>query len=99
MSETKPKVTPGYLETILIALVVAGGVAFGYHQFFPPPQIKTFDLKGYLRAQTALIQAGELSEAQFKEKLDRMEAFLDGEKAIILLKDVVMRNGDEIPAQ
>lgn len=99
MSEEKKKNAPNYLETILIALIVASGVAFGYHHFFPPPQIKTFDLKGYLRAQTALIQAGELSESQFREKLDKMEAVLDGEKAIILLKDVVVRNGNEIPAQ
>jgi hypothetical protein len=89
---------PGYLEVIGIACLIALAVAWGYDHFFAP-QIKTFDLKGYLREQTALIQAGAMTEEQFKAKLDKMEAALDAEKSIILLKDVVVRGGEEIPAK
>jgi hypothetical protein len=99
MIDKKEKTAPCYVETIVIAMLAAGMAVFGYHIYFAPPQIKTFDLKGYLREQTALIQAGEMTEEQFKEKLNRMEAALDGEKGMVILKDVVIRNGIEIPAK
>lgn len=99
MSETKPRTTPGYLETVVIAVLAAGAAVYGYHHYFPPTQIKTFDLKGYARSQAALVQAGEITNEQFKENLNKVDAMLDAEKSIILLKDVVMKNGVEIPAK
>jgi len=93
----KPKATPGYLEIIAITILFVLGAIWGYDQFLAQ-KVLTFDLKGYLREQTALIKAGELTEDQFKTNLDRMEARLNGENHnhVILLKDVVVRNGDEI---
>ena len=88
---------PAYLEVIGIACVIALGVTWGYDQFFAQ-KVMTFDLKGYLREQTALIKAGEVTEEQFKDNLDRIEAILNAEKSnhVVLLKDVVVRNGNEI---
>ncbi|MCG2747472.1 MAG: hypothetical protein L6365_08075, partial [Desulfobulbaceae bacterium] len=63
-------------------------------------KVLTFDLTGYLREQTALVKAGEMTEEQFKSNLDRTEAILNAEaeksRHVILLKEVVIRNGDEI---
>jgi hypothetical protein len=90
---------PGYLEVIGIACVIALGVAWGYDQLLAQ-KVLTFDLKGYLREQTALIKAGEMTEEQFKTNLDRTEAILnlraENSNHVVLLKDVVVRNGNEI---
>ena len=95
--EKKPKTTPGYLEIILITIFIVFGAIWGYDHFLAQ-KVLTFDLKGYLRQQTALIKAGEMTDEQFKSNLDRVEALLNAEKSnhVILLKDVVVRNGDEI---
>jgi hypothetical protein len=94
-----PKTTPGYLEIIVITILIVGGAIWGYDQFLAQ-KILTFDLSGYLREQTALIKAGAMTEEQFKSNLDRTEALLSAEaekrRHVILLKDVVMRNGNEI---
>jgi hypothetical protein len=93
------KTTPGYLEIIVITLLIVGGAIWGYDQFLAQ-KILTFDLSGYLQEQTALIKAGQMTEEQFKSNLDRTEALLGAEaekrRHVILLKDVVMRNGNEI---
>jgi hypothetical protein len=105
MSEQKSdhgpvKIGPGYLEIIAIAGMITIGILWGYDQFYAQ-KVLTFDLKGYLREQTALIKAGEMTEEQFKINLNKMEAVLDAEKGhhVIMLKDVVIRNGEEIPAR
>ena len=94
-----PKTTPGYLEIIVITILIVGGAIWGYDQFFAQ-KILTFDLSGYLREQTTLIKAGQMTEEQFKSNLDRTEALLgavaEKRRHVILLKDVVMRNGNEI---
>jgi hypothetical protein len=96
------KTTPGYLEIIVITILIVGGAIWGYDQFLAQ-KILTFDLNGYLREQTALIKAGQMTEEQFKSNLDRTEALLNAKaeksRHVILLKDVVMRNGNEISPQ
>ncbi|MDK9706816.1 MAG: hypothetical protein OEL83_07165 [Desulforhopalus sp.] len=96
------KTTPSYLEIIVITTLIVGGAIWGYDQFLAQ-KILTFDLNGYLREQTALIKAGQMTEEQFKSSLDRTEALLSAEaekrRHVILLKDVVMRNGNEISPQ
>ena len=96
----KPKTAPGYLEIVLITIFIVLGAIWGYDHFLAQ-KVLTFDLKGYLRQQTALIKAGEMTDEQFKTNLDRVEALLNAEKNnhVILLKDVVVRNGDEISPQ
>jgi hypothetical protein len=101
MSDSNPakktKTAPGYLEIILVMIFIVLGAIWGYDHFLAQ-KVLTFDLKGYLRQQTALIKAGEMTEDQFKSNLDRVEALLNAEKSnhVILLKDVVVRNGEEI---
>ncbi len=103
MSEQKQQKSttgPGYLEVFVIALIVAVGVATGYDYFFAQ-KVKVVDLKGFMRTQKALVKTGEISEAQWKANLDRLDQVLNEEAAnhpnqVILLKEVVLKNGQEI---
>ncbi len=99
-SEKSAPTGPGYLEVIVIALLMAAVALVGYDRLFAQ-KIKVLDLKGYLRTQKALLTAGEITTEQWKEKLDTVELVLDDEAVrhrnqVIVLKDVVLRNGEEI---
>jgi hypothetical protein len=91
---------PGYVEVIVIAMIMACIVVAAYDRLFAQ-KIKMLDLKAYLRTQKALLMAGEISEQQWRTGLDTVEQILNDEAAsspnqIILLKDVVLRNGKEL---
>ena len=92
----KQSVRPGYLEVLLIALVVAGVSLFAYDRWFAP-RVVAFDLKGYLRTQQALLANGEITEAQWQQGLDRLEQVFRAQppNRTILLKEVVLKNGRE----
>ena len=92
----KQSVRPGYLEVLLIALVVAGVSLFAYDRWFAP-RVVAFDLKGYLRTQQALLGSGEITEAQWQQRLDRLEQVFRElpPNRTILLKEVVLKNGRE----
>jgi len=86
-----------YLEVAIIALVMSAAVAFGYDHLYAQ-KIRVLDLKAYLRTQKALLTSGEISEEQWRAGLDKVEELLNSEPAnhVVVLKDVVLRNGDEI---
>ena len=92
----KQPVRPGYLEVLLIALVIAGFTLFAYDRWFVP-RVVAFDLKGYLRTQQALLANGEITEAQWQQGLDRLEQVFRAQppNRTILLKEVVLKNGRE----
>ena len=92
----KQSVRPDYLEVVLIALVVAGVSLFAYDRWFAP-RVVAFDLKGYLRTQQALLGSGEITEAQWQQRLDRLEQVFRElpPNRTILLKEVVLKNGRE----
>ena len=92
----KQFVRPGYLEVVVIALVVAGITLFAYDRWFAP-RVVAFDLKGYLRTQQALLGSGEITEAQWQQRLDRLEQVFRElpPNRTILLKEVVLKNGRE----
>ncbi len=95
-AKDRPSTTPGYLEVLLIALVVAGVSLFAYDRWFAP-RVVAFDLKGYLRTQKALLANGEITEAQWQQGLDRLEQVFRElpPNRTILLKEVVLKNGRE----
>ena len=92
----KQSVRPGYLEVVLITLVVAGVSLFAYDRWFVD-RVVAFDLKGYLRTQQALFASGEITEAQWQQGLDRLEQVFREQppNRTILLKEVVLKNGRE----
>ena len=99
-SRLKQSSGPGYLEVIVISFIMAALIVVGYDRMFAQ-KIKVLDLKGYLRTQKALLAAGEITKQQWAVSLDAVEQVLNDEVAshpnhVIVLKDVVLRNGDEI---
>ena len=96
VAKKRPSTTPGYLEVVLIALVVAGLTLFAYDRWFVP-RVVVFDLKGYLRTQQALLASGEITEAQWQQGLDRLEQVFRAQppNRTILLKEAVLKNGRE----
>ena len=96
VAKERPSTTPGYLEVLLIALVVAGIALFAYDRWFVP-RVVTFDLKGYLRTQQALLTSGEITESQWQQGLNRLEQVFREQppNRTILLKEVVLKNGRE----
>lgn len=99
MSEKVPeqRTILSYLEVATIALAMSAAMVFGYDHFYAQ-KIRVLDLKAYLRTQKALLTSGEISEEQWRAGLDKVEWALDNEPAnhLVVLKDVVLRNGDEI---
>ena len=87
---------PGYLEVLLIALVVAGVSLFTYDRWFVD-RVVAFDLKGYLRTQQALLANGEITESQWRQRLDQLGQVFQAQppNRTILLKEVVLKNGRE----
>lgn len=91
---------PGYLEVIIIGLIVALLAMVVYDNMFAQ-KIKVIDLKGYLRTQKALLARGNITQEQWKVRLDTVEQVVNDAAAnhqnhVIILKDVVLKNGDEI---
>ena len=90
---------PGYMEVIVISMMMAAGAVLAYDRMYAQ-KIKVLDLKGYLRTQKALLVAGEINEDQWRSSLDKLEKSLKSEVVdsnhVVLLKEVVLRNGDEI---
>ena len=94
---------PGYIETIAIVLLLLLLAFFGYDRMFAQ-KIVVVDLAGYLRTQKALLAAKEISEQQWKDSLDRVEEMLNDQAKnnpnhVVILKEVVLKNGREINIQ
>ena len=90
---------PGYFDVILIALIMTAAAIFGYDMFVAQ-KIKVIDLKGYIRTQKALLAAGAINKEQWESSLDSVEELLNmkavNRNHVIILKEVVLRNGEEI---
>lgn len=105
MSDSKhvPKstgLTPGYIEVVVIVLIIVSGLLFSYDRYYAQ-KIKIVDMGGYLRQQKALMAAGEITEADFKANLSKMDALISQDadihkNQIYILKEVVLKNGNEL---
>jgi len=90
---------PGYIEVMVIALIVVAGALYGYDQYFAQ-KIMVVDLKGYVRRENAMLAAGEITKEQWQAGLDEVDKIIAIEAAknlnrVILLKDAVLKNGEE----
>ena len=91
---------PGYIEVMVIALIVVAGALYGYDQYFAQ-KIMVVDLKGYVRRENAMLAAGEITKEQWQAGLDEVDKIIAIEAAknlnrVILLKDAVLKNGEEL---
>ena len=94
---------PGYIETIVIVLLLLLLALFSYDRMFAQ-KVVVVDLAGYLRTQKALLAAKEITEQQWKDNLDHVEKSLNDHAGnnpnhVVILKEVVLRNGREINVQ
>lgn len=99
-TSTYSKTTPGYIEVIGIALIIVGTAFYVYDSYFAQ-KIKIVDMSGYFRQQKALMIAGDLTKDNFADNLNRVEALInqdaaDNKNQIYILKEVVLKNGDEL---
>ena len=90
---------PGYIEVMVIALIVVAGALYGYDQYLAQ-KIMVVDLKGYVRRENAMLAAGEITKEQWQAGLDEVDKIIAIEAAknlnrVILLKDAVLKNGEE----
>ena len=95
--------SPGYIETIVIVLLLLLLALFSYDRMFAQ-KVVVVDLAGYLRTQKALLAAKEISEQQWKDNLDHVEKSLNDHAGnnpnhVVILKEVILRNGQEINVQ
>ena len=96
----KARLSPGYIEVIIISLIIVGATFWSYDRYFAQ-KIKIVDMSGYFQQQKALMAAGVLSEADFRLSLNKIDALIsqDAElhkNQIYILKEVVLKNGDEL---
>lgn len=94
------KLTPGYLEVLVISLIIVAAAFWTYDRYFAQ-KIKIVDMSGYFRQQKALMAAGELTEADFRASINKLDAFISQEaelhkNQVYILKEVVLKNGDEL---
>jgi hypothetical protein len=102
-SEHVPKntrLTPGYIEVIVISLIIVGAAFWGYDRYFAQ-KIKIVDMSGYFLQQKALIAAGEITDADFRVNLNKLDALISQDahlhkNQIYILKEVVLKNGNEL---
>lgn len=99
-SVTTGKLTPSYIEVILIVLLITCSLLYGYDRYVAQ-KVRVVDMGSYLRQQKALLVTGELSADELKEGLDRIDQLVRQEAElhpnhIYLLKEVVLHNGEEL---
>lgn len=92
---------PGLIATacasLVVSLLTATAVVAVYDQRYAQ-KVVTMDLKGYIRSQRDKAVSNEVSDDELRLNIDAMEAALLAEPAnhTVLLKDVVLRNAQEI---
>jgi len=94
------RLTPGYIEVIVIVLIIVIGAFYGYDRYFAQ-KIKIVDMSGHFRQQKALLAAGEITETDFKANLNMMDALISKDadlhkNQVYILKEVVLKNGNEL---
>jgi hypothetical protein len=93
----KKKLTVGYLDVIIIAVIVAVTTVLVYNRYFEQ-KVVMVDLTGYIKQERALFVKGKISKTEVSANLDRFQKFIDCQpkNVTVLLKDVVLAGGKEI---
>ncbi len=76
VAKKRSSTTPGYLEVVLIALVVAGLTLFAFDRWFVP-RVVALTRRATL-AQQALLASGEITEAQWQQRAGPAGAGVSG---------------------
>jgi hypothetical protein len=91
------RMTIGYLDIIMIALVTALLTVTIYDRFFAT-KVAMVDLTGFVKEQKELFAQGKIDQAELSSNLSRLQTYIKGQpkNLMVISKDVVLANGKEI---
>ena len=91
------RMTIGYLDIIMIALVTALLTVTIYDRFFAT-KVVMVDLTGFVKEQKELFAQGKIDQAELSSNLSRLQTYIKGQpkNLMVITKDVVLANGKEI---
>lgn len=91
------RMTIGYLDIIMIALVTALLTVTIYDRFFAT-KVAMVDLTGFVKEQKELFAQGKIDQAELSSNLSRLQAYIKNQpkNLMVITKDVVLANGKEI---
>lgn len=91
------RMTIGYLDIIMIALVTALLTVTIYDRFFAT-KVAMVDLTGFVKEQKELFAQGKIDQAELSSNLSRLQTYIKGQpkNLMVITKDVVLANGKEI---
>jgi hypothetical protein len=92
------KMTVGYLDVIVIALITALLTVTAYDRFFAT-KVVMVDLTGFVKEQKELFAKGKIDQAELSANLSRLQTYIKNQpkNQTVITKDVVLANGKEIP--
>ncbi len=91
------RMTVGYLDIIMIAMVTAVLTVTIYDRFFAT-KVVMVDLTGFVKEQKELFAQGKIDQAELSSNLSRLQTYIKGQpkNLMVITKDVVLANGKEI---
>ncbi len=93
---TKRKVSPSYIEVIVLSAFVSIGCLYVYDTYFAQ-KIAVFDLKEYKKQQGKLYLDGQYDEERHQRNLAEMNTFINRHSNFVFLdQDTVIANGKVI---
>jgi hypothetical protein len=97
-TSTPRKITVGYLDVIVITLIIALLTVFVYDRFFAT-RVVMVDLTGFVREQKELLARGKIDQAEVSANLARLQTYIKNQpkNLMVITKAVVLANGREIP--
>ena len=95
--QKKEKMTVGYLDVIVIALMVAFLSLAVYDQYFAS-RVMVVDLTGFVKEQKELFVQGKINEADLSARLAQFQDFLSKQpkNVTVITRDVVLSGGKEL---
>jgi len=95
--KTTKKLTVGYFDIIVIALLAAVLTVTAYDHFFVE-KVMVVDLTGYVKQQRELFAEGKIREAEVSANLKGVQQFIANQpkNTTVIIKDVVLAGGKEL---
>lgn len=91
------RLTVGYLDVVVIAIIVAFLAVTTYDKFFAS-KVVVVDLTSFVKEQTELFSQGKIGKDDISARLAQFQKFVKGQpqNLTVITKDIVLANGREI---
>ena len=92
---TKVIISPGYLEVILITIIVIACGLWIYDQYFST-KITIVDISSFYNKQKELIREQKITEDEWRANLDNFDIALKSlpKNNVVISKEVILKNGN-----